>query len=398
MTVDAALKQPSPGAAGYRGRIRSISIGLAFFLTCLSIVLATTTWWLHDTLLDTDHFVSLTAPLASNPEVQEALVEATTTQVAEAFDLGPIGTYVVTGIAREVYSSDAFAELWERGLNYVHRQVVTLLKDESSLVQTSDGKVILNLFPLFDRVLTKFNELAPEINGNTLEVPTFSDPGDPDASRAELEAALGREVKPTFGVIPVADSARLEAAQRYVTIFDAFTLILFAVTGLLALATLALARRRIRMVALLGLGGLAALLVARLIVSSAADGLATALVEAGPGATVGGQVLQAVADSYREFARVVLLIGLVAAMGATAAAWALERRASAEPSPAAGAGNLAGLADAWFLALAGLVIALIVLLVVGLTWGTLAVVAAAYVVWLAVVAWTRSREGAAVAA
>ena len=384
----------APRGGGYRGRIRSISIGLVFFLTCLSLVLATTTWWLHDTLLVTDRFVTLTAPLASDPEVQEALVEATTTQVEEALGLGPIGSYVVTGIAREVYSSDAFAELWERAMAFVHERLVTLLRNEGSVVQTSDGQVVLNLFPLLDRVFDRINALGIEIAGTTLEAPTLTDPSDPDASRAELSAAIGRELKPTFGVIPVADATKLEAAQRYVTLFDALVVILFIVTGLLAILTLVLARRRIRMVALLGLGSLAALLVARLVISSAADGLATAVVSGGPGAIIGGQVVQQIADSYREFARIVLLTGLAAAVAATAAAWLLERRASAGSRK----GGLGSLADGWFLALAGLTVALAVLLVVGLTMATLVLVAAAYVVWLAVVAWSRRRESTATAA
>ena len=227
---------------------------------------------------------------------------------------------------------------------------MTLLRDEGSVVQTSDGQVVLNLFPLLDRVFDRINALDIEIAGNTIEAPTLTDPADPDASRAELSAAIGRELKPTFGVIPVADSAKLEAAQRYVTLFDALVVILFVVTALLAVLTVVLARRRIRMVALLGLGGLAALLVARLVINSAADGLATAVVTAGPGAIIGGQVVQEIADSYREFARGVLLLGLVAAVAATAATWLLERRAGAE-STAAG---IARLVDGWFLALAGL--------------------------------------------
>jgi hypothetical protein len=390
VTPAAPTAVPRPGG-GYRGRIRSITIGLAFFLTCLSLVLATTTWWLHDTLLSTDRFVALTAPLASNAEVQDALVQVTVTQVDEALDLGPIGSYVVTGIAREIYASDAFAQLWERGMAYVHTQLVSVLRGDNSVVQTSDGKVVVNLFPLLNAVLTKVDELDIVIAGNALDVPTLTDPSDPAASRAELEALLGRDLKPTFGLVAVADSTKLEAAQQYVKLFDALVIVLFAVTGLLALLTLALARRRLRMVALLGIGALAALLVARLVISSAADGLATAVVEAGPGAIIGGQVVREIADSYREFARVVLLIGIAAAVGATAAAWLLERRASA----AFGARGLAGVADGWFLALAGLVVALVALLVVGLTAVTLVVVAAAYVVWLVVVIRARRHDAVA---
>ena len=79
-------------------------------------MLATTTWWIHDCVLDTDHFVAITAPLADDPAVQEQLVTVTTTQLNEALNLGPIGSYVVTGISREVYASDAFASIWERAM------------------------------------------------------------------------------------------------------------------------------------------------------------------------------------------------------------------------------------------------------------------------------------------
>jgi hypothetical protein len=77
------------------------------------------------------------------------------------------------------------------------------------------------------------------IAGRPITVPDLTNPDDPAASRAELSAALGRELKPTFGVIPVADSARLETAQRYVMLFDAFVVVLFVVAALLALLTIA---------------------------------------------------------------------------------------------------------------------------------------------------------------
>jgi hypothetical protein len=390
---------PLPPPAGRSGRgalgtVRSISVGLVFFLTCLSLVLATTTWWLHDTVLDTDRFVALTAPLASTPAVQDALVEATVTQVDQALNLGPVAQYVIAGIAREVYSSDAFAGVWENAMRFVHTQVVAILRGESNLAMVENGQVVVNLFPVIDRVLERINSLNLVIAGTTITVPDITNPDDPTASRAELSAALGRTLSPTFGVVPIADSTKLEAAQRAVTLFDAFVTVLFVVTALLALLTLALARRRIRMVALLGLGGLAALLAARLIISSAADGLATAVVGAGPGAIIGGQAVQQIADSYREFARVVLLIGLVAAVVATAAAWLLERRAGAE---ARGRG-LTSVADGWFLALAGLVVALVALLLVGLTAATLLIVAAAYAIWLVVVLLSRRRAAQVAAA
>ena len=384
--VEPAAAPAKTARGGVMGRVRSITVGLVFFLTCLSLVLATTTWWLHDTVLGTERFVALTAPLARDPAVQDALVRVTTTQIDEALNLGPIPSYVVTGIAREAFASDAFASVWERAMRAVHSRLVAVLRGEASFVQTSDGKIVVNLFPLLDAVFTKINSMNIVIAGNSITAPTLTNPDDPDASRAELSAALGRELKPTFGLVAVADSAKLETAQRYVTLFDALVVVLFVVTALLALLTIVLARRRLGMLALLGLGGLVALLVARLVIASAADGLATAVVDAGPGAIIGGQVVTLIADSYREFARVVLLISLAAAVLATAASWLLVRRAGQ-----AGTGDRTGAVGGWFLALVGLSIGLLALLLVGLTLATFAIVLAAYVVWLVVVIRSRRR-------
>ena len=178
-------------------RVRSLTVGVAFFLTCLSLVLATTTWWIHDSVLDTDHFVAITAPLAEDPAVQEQLVTVTTTQLNEALNLGPIGSYVVTGISREVYASDAFASIWERAMGAVHGRIVAVLRGDAPIVQTDNGQIVLNAFPLYNAVAARVNGLNIDIAGRTIQMPALTNPEDADASRAELSAALGRH--PTRG-------------------------------------------------------------------------------------------------------------------------------------------------------------------------------------------------------
>jgi hypothetical protein len=263
----------------------------------------------------------------------------------------------------------------------IHKQLVAVLRGDNSVVQTTDGKIVVNLFPLLDAVFKRINAANVSLAGTTITAPTLSDPSDPAASRAELSTALGRQLSPTFGVVAVAGAAKLEAAQRMVTLFDALVVILFVLTALLALVTVALSRSRIRVVALLGLGGLAALLVARLIIASAADGLATAVIDGGPGAIIGGEIVKQVATTYREFARGILVISLVVAVVATALAWLVQRRASAE----AGASGGGIVADEWLLGLAGLCVGLLALLFVDLTAASFAVVAIAYVIWLVIV-------------
>lgn len=390
MTDDLAATQPAPpGAAsappGARGRsvlgaVRAISVGVVFVLACLSLLLATTTWWLHDTVLSTDRFVALAAPLADDPAVQEALTDATTEQLDRLLDLGPLGRYVVSGIAGEVYASDQFATVWERLMRGFHAQVVAVLRNEPGIASVEDGRLVLNLFPIMAAISERVNALGLSIGDRTLELPTFTDPDDANASRAELAAALDRPLPPDFGVVDVGEAERLAAAQQYVILFDALVVILFVATAALAILALVLARRRIRMVALLAVGGLATLLAARLIVASAADGIAAEIAASGPAAIIGGEAIRLVADSYRAFAGGILLVGLLVAIGGTAAAWLLERRAVR-----AGEIGVASLADGWFLALGGLCAALVLLLALGLTPATLAIVGLAWLVWLVVV-------------
>ena len=210
----------------------------------------------------------------------------------------------------------------------------------------------------------------------------------PTPAGRSSSTALGRQLSPTFGTIPIADATKLETAQRYMRLFDALVIVLFVITILLGVLTIVLARRRITMVALLGLGVLVSLLAARLIVNSAANDLSTAISTGGPGAIIGGQIVLDLANSYRQFARGVLLLGLVAAVAATAAVWLIERRAGTTTA----SGVPSSVVDGWFLALAGLVVALVALLLLGLTVPTLVVVAIAWVVWL--VAVLRSRRPA----
>jgi hypothetical protein len=390
----AAASPPAPGRRSVLGAVRSISVGVLFVLACLALLLSTTTWWLHDTVLSTDRFVALTAPMAEDPAVQEALTDATTEQLDQLLDLGPIGRYVVSGIAGEVFASDQFATVWERLMRGFHGQVVAVLRNERSVATIEDGRLVLNLFPVMAAISERVNALALSIGDRTLTLPTFTDPEDADASRAELETALGRSLPPTFGVVDVGEAKRLATAQQYVVLFDALVVVLFVVTAGLAILTLVLARRRIRMVALLAVGGLATLLAARLIVASAADAIATEIAAGGPAAIISGEAIRQVADSYRAFAGGILLVGLIVAIGGTAAAWLLERQAARE-GRADGAGSLA---DGWFLVLAGLCVALVALLALGLTATTLAVVGLAYVGWLVVVLLARRRDRAEAAA
>lgn len=386
---------PAPRRRRPLGVLRSIFVGLVFFLACLSLVVTTTALWVDRTFLDTDAFVAVTAPLVDDPAVQETLAQATADRVAEAVDLGPLGSYVAVGIARELFGSDAFAQLWEQAMRSVHTVVIAVLRDESNVVDMVDEQVYINLYPFLDRILDRLGTLDLEIRGQTITLPVITDPSDPAASRAEVEAALGRSLPETFGVVPVARGENLVAAQQAFAVFETSIVVLAAITLLLAILAVVLARRRIRMIALLGVGALASLLVARLAIAALQDWVADAVTGGSNAVVIGNQVVDALAASYRELTQVAIVVALVAAVGATIVAWVLDRQARAEQpgSPSS------SIADGWFLAIAGLCVALAALIAAGLTIGSLAIVAIAYAAWLVIVIRTRHRgEPAPVAA
>jgi hypothetical protein len=373
--------------------LRTIAVGLAFFLTCLSLVVTTTDWWINQTFTDTDAFVEVTAPLVDDPDVQEALAQATATRLTEAFDLGPLGSYVVVGISRELYASDAFAQLWEGAMRAVHTVLIAVLEDESNLIDMVDGQVYINLYPFLDRILDRLSSIDLVIRDQEVEFPTLTDPTDPAASKAELEEFLGRPLPEDFGTVPVARGENLVAAQQAFAILQTSIVVLAVVTLLLAVLTVVLARRRIRMIALLGVGALASLLVARLAIAALQDAVADALTGGGSAAVIGREIVDALVASYRELTQVALLLALVAAVVATVVAWTLSRRARETGSAAE-----ESIADGWFLGIAGLCIALAALILVGLTLVSFVIVAIAYAAWVAILVWTRRRAVATAAA
>lgn len=368
--------------------LRSIAVGLVFFFACLSLVVTTTAWWVDQTFVDTDGFVAAAAPIIDDPAVQETLAQSAADRAAEALGLGEVGRYVAVGIARELFGSDAFAQVWEGALRATHTVAIAVLRDEANVVDLVEDQVVINLYPFIDRILDRLASLDLAIGGQPITLPVITDPTDPAASRAELEAFIGRPLPPTFGTVPVARGERLVAAQYAFAVFETSLVVLLVVTLALAVLAVVLARRRLRMIALLGVGGLASLLVARLVIAALEDAVADAVTGGGDAAVIGREIIEALAGSYRQVTQVALLLALVAAVVATVVAWALSRRARDSGSAAE-----ESIADGWFLGIAGLCIALAALILVGLTLGSFVIAAVAYIGWAVIIVRTRRKAG-----
>jgi len=172
-----AMDEIGPDTPGRRGRWRTAAAGLLIVVAALLAPLSVIAIWAHDQLSDTDRYVATVAPLASDPVVQEAIVQRTsneifarldvralTTEAADALaaqgvptritdSLAGLGTPLaesvksfVTDKVRQFVQSPEFAAAWEQANREAHTSLVAVLSGEGSdSVSVQDNKVTVKL-------------------------------------------------------------------------------------------------------------------------------------------------------------------------------------------------------------------------------------------------------------
>jgi hypothetical protein len=140
--------------------------------------------WAHDQVSDTDRYIDTITPLASDPAVQEAMVDRVTTALFERLDieavtqeaidalsergLPPRAAAGLTALAvpltegirgfvedkvREFVQSDVFQQAWIEANRVAHTQLVAVLTgDTSGAVDVSGNTVSVNLAAVIDAV------------------------------------------------------------------------------------------------------------------------------------------------------------------------------------------------------------------------------------------------------
>lgn len=148
---------------------------VAAVLTPLSAVAA----WSSDLIGDTDRYVSTMKPLASDPDVQDAVADRVTKAVMQHVDieslltsvapadrprltkaLGPLSGPITSGLTDFVHStadrfvtSDAFATLWTELNRTAHASVDKALTGKGGgAVKLTNDAVVIDLAPVIDRV------------------------------------------------------------------------------------------------------------------------------------------------------------------------------------------------------------------------------------------------------
>jgi hypothetical protein len=331
--VDGA-EQPPPRGSG-RHTARTVIASVLGVLAVLLLVVAVVGVWAKATVLRSERVAELVGDAVAEPEVQTALAKLLADEAQEAVNLEDrIGSLLPSSLDRfaapiAAGANAAVERTLERTLasprtqqaittlvEKAHARALRLLEGDGLAdgVNVADGQVTINLLPLVANGLTALQSMGLLSN---VTIPELTADGNPDQQRAELSAALGRDLPPGFAQLVVyesdsVDSAQsaVETAQRILVISQRALWLVIILAVVLIAATILVAARRLRATMVLALGAAGALVLARSavreVVSQAGDLARTPGGKAATNAIVGGA-----GDSLIRLAGLLLLVSLV---------------------------------------------------------------------------------------
>jgi hypothetical protein len=297
----AASEASKPAGRRWRGWVAVLLIVIASILAPISVA----TVWIHNTLLNTDQYVSTVGPLASNPDVQNALANRVTNAVVQTADVQqrlkkalPSGAafavpFVAQGLQRFVHGivlrlvqSPRFASLWNGINRRAHTQVVGLLKGTGRFSHLKNGGVVIDLGPVVSKASKQLEKLGINVS--------------PQSANKK---------------IVLFSSEDLKKAQGAVRFFDRLVIVLPIITALAFAGAIAVSLRRRRTLLWSG-AGLAISMAVLLILFNL---LRTVYLNQLP-ASVNSAAAKAVYDQLLTFLRTSLralfAVGLVVVIGA----------------------------------------------------------------------------------
>lgn len=187
------LEQENAGLRAPRRRPRVVGVVavVALVLAVLLAPVAALGTWARLQLVDTDRFVATFAPLAEDPDVQDFVADQVNAAILEnvdvdalvgdifdglrGLDLPPradsaLGLLqapaargvesLIDGVVRDLVASPQFAEIWSQTLRFTHERAVAIMQEQpGTVVQlTDDGVVAIDLGLLVEQVKSTLTE------------------------------------------------------------------------------------------------------------------------------------------------------------------------------------------------------------------------------------------------
>lgn len=328
----------APTTVGGKGRLRSVLAGIVGVVAVVGLLASAIAVWAHDVLFDPSTVSAAVERALDEPEVTAALAERATDSVFAAADvetrvaaivpqaLSSLVPTLVAGAREAVQlelektlATEATRAMLVTLVERSHGQLMRLLEGDglSGGLSVQDGEVTLNLLPLVAIGLRSAQDLglAPD-----LVIPTFAVGGDPAVQRAELAAALGRDLPAEFGELVVYRSdalaergETLAAAQRAVVVIKRSIVLILVVTAVSLIATVLLARRRGRALLVLALASVAMTVLARALIRRVTERAPGLVVDPAGRAAIRATVNTLASGLLTAFA-LLIVVGLVVAV------------------------------------------------------------------------------------
>ena len=191
-----------------RARLRKVFAVVFIVLAVLAFSAATPGVWARRTVYDSDRYLAVVGPLASDPAIQEALARQLTQAVFTAVDVqakvqaalaqrapklgfvaGPLTSSLqgfVQDQAQKVIASDQFQRFWLSANETLQKQVVAVLDGNSAVLTVQGNQVVFNYLPLLNDALTQLSGTLSAILNRQITLPTIT----PDT--VPSQAVLGR--------------------------------------------------------------------------------------------------------------------------------------------------------------------------------------------------------------
>jgi hypothetical protein len=192
-TDTASTGSGTPAPRGALPKWRRILVGVLVVVGCVLAPLSVLSVWMKSTLLNTDNYVSTVGPLASDPDVQQALANRITNAIVQNTDIESkiadalpskaafVAPAVAAGLeqyvnqaALKLVQSDQFDKLWVEANARAHPQIVALLEGGGGKrVSTKDGQIVLTLGPIAAKVQGVLEKAGIDVFSGSGSTPTI---------------------------------------------------------------------------------------------------------------------------------------------------------------------------------------------------------------------------------
>jgi hypothetical protein len=214
--------------------VASVLVAVAAFGLVASVIGV----WAARTTLDTNRWVATVTPLDQDPKVRAAVSTLLTEQIFSTLNveqrieesLPPKAAFLAVPLTsrmhgfihqkvNDVLLSQRFRTLWPTLNETAHKQVMSIINNDSTVAKRSGETVTLDLLPIVNEVLRLLEQQIPTIFGNTINLPAIQNGQVPAGLQTRIESALGVQLPDNFAAITIYRGDELAAAQDAVVLF-----------------------------------------------------------------------------------------------------------------------------------------------------------------------------------